>query len=146
MRIISGDLKGRRFNPPVKIPARPTTDSAKEGLFNILTNIIDFESVSFLDLFGGTGSISYEMGSRGCTEIVCIEKDVTRTAFDVIFAGPPYKLDLLDQIPDEIFAAELLKPDGLFILEHNPHHNFDAHPHFKRKRNYGTTIFSIFEL
>ncbi|MBP7400017.1 MAG: RsmD family RNA methyltransferase [Chitinophagales bacterium] len=176
MRIISGNLKGRRFNPPVKIPARPTTDSAKEGLFNILTNIIDFESVSFLDLFGGTGSISYEMGSRGCTEIVCIEKDVksvnfirqtatefqlpitviqmdvfeymrsTRTAFDVIFAGPPYKLDLLDQIPDEIFAAELLKPDGLFILEHNPHHNFDAHPHFKRKRNYGTTIFSIFEL
>ncbi len=176
MRIISGNLKGRRFSPPAKIPARPTTDFAKEGLFNILANTVDFETVSFLDLFGGTGSISYEMGSRGCKEIVCVEKDLTsvnfirktasefalpvnvmqmdvfeymrstRSAFDIIFAGPPYKLELLDQIPDEIFEVHLLNPGGIFILEHNPDHNFDAHPHFKRKRNYGTTIFSIFEL
>lgn len=174
MRIISGNLKGRRFNPPAKIPARPTTDFAKEGLFNMLANHLDFESAGFLDLFGGTGSISYEMASRGCTDIVCVERDAvsvrfikqtaeqlqipvnvlqmdvfeyirsTKRTFDIIFAGPPYKLEILDEIPDEIFGAGLLNQAGLLILEHNPDHKFDTHSRFIRKRNYGTTIFSIF--
>jgi 16S rRNA (guanine(966)-N(2))-methyltransferase RsmD len=82
MRIISGKFGGRRINPPAKMPhTRPTTDIAKEGLFNILQNRIDFEDIKTLDLFGGTGSISYELASRGAAELTIIEKDTTMHAF-----------------------------------------------------------------
>jgi len=175
MRIVGGSLKGRRFYPPKNIPARPTTDFAKEGLFNILTNQIDFSEISFLDLFGGTGSLSYEIASRGCENIVIVEKDAksarfinqqkdefqlpiqvlqmdvftylhgVNQQFELIFAGPPYPLPNLATIPDEVFAADCLTSKGWLILEHNPNHNFDSHPMFLKKRNYGTTIFSIFE-
>jgi len=75
MRIIGGTLKGRRFNPPAKNwPTRPTTDYAKEGLFNILTNHFDFEDLKVLDLFGGTGSHSYEFISRGCEDVTYVDK------------------------------------------------------------------------
>ena len=76
MRIISGIHGGRKFNPPAKMPhTRPTTDIAKEGLFNIIQNNLDIESLKVLDLFGGTGSISYELASRGAADITTIEKD-----------------------------------------------------------------------
>jgi len=74
MRIVSGSLKGRRFSPPSNFKARPTTDFAKENIFNVLNNMIDFEDVSVLDLFSGTGSISLEFASRGCSRIVSVEK------------------------------------------------------------------------
>ncbi len=75
MRVIGGELKGRKFNPPAdNWPTRPTTDYAKEGLFNILTNQFDFEELKALDLFGGTGSHSYEMISRGCKDVTYVEK------------------------------------------------------------------------
>jgi 16S rRNA (guanine(966)-N(2))-methyltransferase RsmD len=75
MRIIGGKFKGRRFTPPAdKWPTRPTTDFAKEGLFNILNNQIDFEDVKMLDLFGGTGSHSYEFVSRGCEDVTYVDK------------------------------------------------------------------------
>ena len=75
MRIISGDLGGRRINPPAKMPyTRPTTDIAKEGLFNILQNQLGFENLKTLDLFGGTGSISYELASRGVPDLTVVEK------------------------------------------------------------------------
>ncbi len=176
MRIIGGKNKGYHFQPPKVMPARPTTDFAKEGLFNIIQNNFDFEEVKFLDLFGGTGSISYEMASRGCTDLTCVELDRMMVKFiqgncdklkisdhiqvipqdvfrfmlsciekyDLIFAGPPYPLPNLDTIPDRLFERELLAPGGWFILEHNPNHHFDEHPKFLKKRNYGTTIFSIF--
>lgn len=73
MRIISGSLKGKRFYPPKNIPARPTTDFAKEALFNILNNHFDFQAVKFLDLFAGTGSLDMEMFSRGCTDITSVD-------------------------------------------------------------------------
>lgn len=73
MRIIRGKFKGRRFNPPDNIPTRPTTDFAKEGLFNILENYFSLEEISFLDLFCGTGNISYEMVSRGCDHITSVD-------------------------------------------------------------------------
>ncbi len=73
MRIISGYLKGRRLNPPANLPVRPTTDMAREGLFNILNNIIDFEEVDVLDLFTGIGSIAFEFVSRGCKNVTCID-------------------------------------------------------------------------
>ena len=177
MRIIGGEFKGRRFNPPAKNwPTRPTTDFAKEGLFNILNNQFDFSEMKVLDLFGGTGNHSYEFISRGCTDVTYVDKFpgcvtfVQKTAeslnitssiriikgdvfkfiqhnaalFDYIFAGPPYPLPTLDTIPDRIFEKEMLKPDGWFVLEHNPNHNFQNHPHYFQERNYGTTIFSFF--
>jgi 16S rRNA (guanine(966)-N(2))-methyltransferase RsmD len=75
MRIISGTFKGRKFIPPAKNwPTRPTTDFAKEGLFNILENRLQFEEISMLDLFGGTGSHSYECISRGCRDVTYVDK------------------------------------------------------------------------
>ncbi|MEM0992169.1 MAG: RsmD family RNA methyltransferase [Bacteroidota bacterium] len=177
MRIISGKFRGRRFYPPAdKWPTRPTTDFAKEGLFNILQNRIDFESTKMLDLFGGTGSHSYEFISRACSDVTYVDKfpgcirfvkktakelaiedairvvrmdvfkfmDYTSEQFDYIFAGPPYPLPNLDSIPDEIFKHQLLKAEGLFVLEHNPNHNFEQHTHFQEVRNYGKTMFSFF--
>ena len=73
MRIISGKYRGRAINPPKNLRARPTTDFAKENLFNILTNLVDFEQCDVLDLFAGTGSISYEFASRGAKSITSVE-------------------------------------------------------------------------
>lgn len=73
MRIISGSHKGRTINPPSNLPVRPTTDYAKTALFNILNNYIDFENISVLDLFSGTGNISFEFSSRGAKEIVSVD-------------------------------------------------------------------------
>lgn len=81
MRVISGFLKGRQFDPPASFRSRPTTDFAKENLFNYLNNIMDWDEVSALDLFGGTGSISYELVSRGCKDVVCVEKYAKHTEF-----------------------------------------------------------------
>ena len=75
MRIISGKYKGRHINPPKNFKARPTTDFAKENLFNILNNNFDFSELSVLDLFSGTGSISYEFASRGCKSVISIESN-----------------------------------------------------------------------
>lgn len=175
MRIIGGNLKGIRFEPPKNIPTRPTTDFAKEGLFNTLNNYYNFDNIKVLDLFGGTGSISYEFASRGCKDITTVEifpkcvEFIKQTAakqkldaikvlrmdvfdyiktsnlkFNVIFAGPPYPLPNLATIPDLVFENDLVEGEGWFILEHNPNHNFEKHPHYVKNKNYGTTIFSIF--
>lgn len=73
MRIISGTHKGRKINPPKKLPVRPTTDMAKESLFNILNNYYYFDAISVLDLFAGTGNISFEFASRGTTKITAVD-------------------------------------------------------------------------
>ena len=75
MRIISGSLKGRRITAPKKLPVRPTTDRSKEALFNILTNWVEFSEIRVLDLFSGTGNISYEFGSRGVNDIVAVDQN-----------------------------------------------------------------------
>jgi 16S rRNA (guanine966-N2)-methyltransferase len=176
MRIISGTLGGRKINPPANMPyTRPTTDIAKEGLFNILQNNLDFEALKTLDLFGGTGSISYELASRGVPDLTIVEKDVqmfafikktaetlqlqnfklvksdvfkyiqsTDQQFDFIFAGPPYALQNIDDLPTQVFQKKLLKENGWFVLEHTPRNDYETFPHFKMARNYGTTIFSFF--
>ncbi|HEY8387900.1 MAG TPA: RsmD family RNA methyltransferase, partial [Parasegetibacter sp.] len=147
MRIIGGELGGRKVNPPAKMPfTRPTTDIAKEGLFNILENNISLEGITTLDLFGGTGSISYELASRGAGNLTIVEKDPTMAGFiektkstlgldnltvvksdvfrfiqqcnrqyDMIFAGPPYALQTIDEIPKLIVEKNLLLPGGWFI-------------------------------
>ena len=176
MRIIAGIHGGRRISPPAKMPyTRPTTDIAKEGLFNILQNNLEFAALKVLDLFGGTGSISYELASRGAPDITVVEKDnqmydfIKKTAlqlefenfrpvksdvfrfinstseqYDLIFAGPPYALATIDDLPVKIFEKGLLKPKGWFVLEHTPRNDYKKFPHYKTERNYGTTIFSIF--
>jgi 16S rRNA (guanine966-N2)-methyltransferase len=75
LRIIGGKYRGRKIEPPANFKARPTTDFAREGLFNILNNRVDFEAISVLDLFAGTGSISYEFASRGVPVVHLVEKD-----------------------------------------------------------------------
>jgi len=80
LRIIGGKYKGRRIKPHSNFKARPTTDFAREGLFNILNNRVDFESVSVLDLFSGTGSISYEFASRGANIVHLVDKDLKHIA------------------------------------------------------------------
>ena len=75
MRVIGGKLKGLRLNPPAKLPVRPTTDQAKEALFNILQNKLEFENIRVLDLFSGTGNISIEFASRGVPAITCVDRD-----------------------------------------------------------------------
>jgi 16S rRNA (guanine966-N2)-methyltransferase len=176
MRIISGSLGGRRIHPPANMPyTRPTTDIAKEGLFNILQNQLDFEELKTLDLFGGTGNISYELASRGVNDLTIVEKDqqmfsfIKKTAkalelenlkvirsdvfrfieqcgekFDFIFAGPPYALQNIDDLPKRIFEKQLLNEGGWFVLEHTPRNNYETFLHFNSARNYGTTVFSIF--
>ncbi len=176
MRIITGKYGGRKINPPSKMPhTRPTTDVAKEGLFNIIENNISIEGITALDIFGGTGNISYELASRGAADLTIVEKDPKMCEFikkkieelhiengrvekndvfrflencdqkfDLIFAGPPYALKNIDDLPRIIRERKLLKPGGWFILEHTPANNYENELLFKAMRNYGTTVFSIF--
>lgn len=81
MRIITGQFKGRHFDIPRTFKARPTTDFAKENIFNVLNGYIDFDGITVLDLFSGTGSISLELISRGCKEVVSVEKDRDHARF-----------------------------------------------------------------
>lgn len=81
MRIISGKYGRRRFYVPGNITARPTTDMARENLFNVLNNIVDFEGLTALDLFSGTGAISFELLSRGCASVTSVEKASTQYNF-----------------------------------------------------------------
>jgi 16S rRNA (guanine966-N2)-methyltransferase len=175
MRIVGGQYKGRVFKPGKNFRARPTTDVAKESLFNILTNRYDFEDINVLDLFSGTGSISYEFASRGCNHITLVESDFvhfkfitqtliqlqtksvypvktdvfhfikkSREKYDLIFADPPYELKELKDIPDFIFSSDILKPEGLLILEHPKSYKFSSHPRFEEQRHYGSVHFSFF--
>jgi len=203
MRIITGKYKGRHFDIPRTFKARPTTDFAKENLFNVLTAYVDFEGAAALDLFAGTGSITLELLSRGCAPVVCVELDrdhhrfirqcimklqgdangqrsmvncqrskvngqcirgdvfrfvkSCRHQFDFIFADPPYALKELATIPDLILGApnadpsqltprpSLLKPGGVFVLEHGSDHDFSNHPHLVDHRQYGSVNFSLFQ-
>jgi 16S rRNA (guanine(966)-N(2))-methyltransferase RsmD len=177
MRIIAGKYGGRRIHPPTNMPyTRPTTDIAKEGLFNILQNRVQIEGAKTLDLFGGTGCISYELASRGAADLTIVEKDVQMLAFikknidllkidnahvlqmdvfqylntctqqyDIIFAGPPYALNTIDDLPRIIVERKLISEVGYFVLEHTPRNDYKKFPGYSFERNYGTTIFSFFE-
>ena len=224
MRIITGKYKGRHFDIPRSFKARPTTDFAKENIFNVLVQYVDFEGTTALDLFSGTGSISLELLSRGCQQVISVELDrdhhrfITdcigklgwkveggrwrentsspdisspdispstlrpspstfhpspstlhpirgdvfryikscKQQFDFIFADPPYALKELPQIPDLILGtaeansslftlhSSLLKPEGIFVLEHGKDYDFSQHPHFLEHRSYGSVNFSLF--
>lgn len=176
MRIIGGIHKGRRLNPPKSLPVRPTTDLAKESLFNILNNRVDFEGIQVLDLFAGTGNITFEFASRGAEKVIAVDisfrnlkyiKEVSVSLdmpaiktvkgnvlrllpgfyenFDIIFADPPYDLKELGSLPDLVLGLNLLKKDGIFILEHDDRFDFSGLAFFQENRHYGKVNFSFFK-
>ncbi len=102
MRIISGKYKGRRISAPNNITARPTTDFAKEGLFNLLNNRIDFEGIDVLDLFSGTGSISFEFASRDCNSVISIEQNERHCAF-IRKVCSELKIETLQLLKTDVF-------------------------------------------
>jgi 16S rRNA (guanine966-N2)-methyltransferase len=104
MRIIGGKFKGRRFYPPAdKWPTRPTTDFAKEGLFNMLNNRLDFEDIKALDLFGGTGNHAYELISRGCSNVTYVDKFPPCLAFVKKIAMDLGITDLIRIVKADVF-------------------------------------------
>ena len=168
MRIISGKYGKRRFDVPSNIKARPTTDFARENIFN-------FEGLKALDLFAGTGAVSMEFASRGCSRVVSVEnypvqfkfiKKVAETLgadevevirgdvfkyipscsekFDLIFADPPYDMKNFESIPSLVLENDLLNDGGIFIMEHPRNFNFSTLPLFSEHRVYGSVNFSIF--
>ncbi len=176
MRIIRGKYGHRRFSVPTNITARPTTDFARENIFNVIENMIDIEGIAALDLFAGTGAISFELLSRGAAAVTTIEKAPTqirfiekvaaqlnernlrllrgdvfkyldtapKRAFDFVWADPPYDMPRFEEVPERILASDILRPGGLFIIEHSRMRNFSALPHFHSHRAYGSVNFSLF--
>jgi len=177
IRIISGKYKGRRISAPKNLPIRPTTDRAKEALFNILQNRVYIPSMEILDLYSGSGSIAYEFASRGARHITAVDKNYqvvkfikkistefefpiqvikkdvlkflekTTEKYDFIFADPPYDLDpeILQKTIHMIFEKDLLKNNGIFVLEHKEQLDFSHDPRFVEKRKYGISVFSFFQ-
>ncbi|MFN4084234.1 MAG: RsmD family RNA methyltransferase [Bacteroidia bacterium] len=175
MRIISGNNKGAIIKAPAGLPVRPTTDRAKESLFNILSCTVNFNEISVLDLFSGTGNIAYEFASRGAKEIICVDihhqciqfikqistkfgfniKAIKSDAFafikscnlkfDIIFADAPYALPAIKEIPYFVQQKKILKHGGLLIIEHASSLNFSNEPSFAEVRKYGQSSFSFFK-
>ncbi len=172
MRIISGTHKGRKITTANNLPVRPTTDKAKEALFNILNNRYYFENKNMLDLFSGTGNIAFEFASRGVTKIIAIDNNpvciqsIRNTAenfklnvstaqsdaikyiqncnkqFDFVFADPPYDYTRYEELKTIIIKKEIIKKDGILIIEHDKNTMFSDENTEVRK--YGTIYFSIF--
>lgn len=175
MRIIGGIHKGKRIDVVKGLPVRPTTDFAKEALFNILYNKIDFEGAEILDLFSGTGNIALECASRGA-QVTAIDMhfgcvkflsdtakklDLTITTFksdvfkflathhksyDVVFADPPYDLENITDIHKYVFDNNMLKANGWLILEHGPKTKLESLTNFIEHRKYGNVNFSFFQM
>ncbi len=174
MRIISGIYGGRRLSPPKNITARPTTDFAKESLFNLLNNRMDPEGIDMLDLFAGTGGIGIECVSRGAREVTAVEiahvqqnwiiscckqlgiKNLSVIRGDVFkfLSACRTRYDLifadppyaLDRI-EEIpdLTLGLLKKDGWLVIEHGKDTDFTSHPNHIETRSYGSVHFSFFQ-
>ena len=175
MRIISGYLKGRVLPKNSKLKARPTTDKAKESLFNILNFQVDYQEIKVLDLFSGTGNISFEFISRGVKDITAVElrydhfkhiqrvnnelktnlkiikSDVfkylknTEETFDLIFADPPFDMENFEIVLQAILDAKIVNNGGTLIIEHGPRVNFSKAEAFEELRSYGKVNFSFFQ-
>jgi 16S rRNA (guanine966-N2)-methyltransferase len=174
MRIVSGKWKGKRIVAPKNLPTRPTTDFAKEGLFNILNNRFFFDDLRVLDLFAGTGNIAYEFASRGAGEITCVDQNKgcmrfigemaddlganiqpvqldawlfvqkTTTSYDIVFADPPYDWDKHEALAEAIIQKGFLKEGGEAIIEHSADTDLSHLPGFFEHRKYGHVHFSFF--
>jgi len=174
MRIVSGKWRSKRITAPKNLPTRPTTDFAKESLFNVLNNRFDFEETRVLDLFSGTGNISYEFASRGTLDLIAVDqnRNCTRfitatsealdagihvvqadalqyvrrasTSFDLIFADPPYDWERYEDLAKAIIDLGLLREGGEAILEHSDQTDLSHLPGFFAHRRYGHVNFSFF--
>jgi len=174
MRIISGNHKGRRISAPKNLPVRPTTDRAKEALFNILENRYNLNGKKILDLFSGTGNISFEFSSRCSASITSVDKNVkcinfikeisneyqfniktiqsdsikfikkTQDKFDIIFVDPPYNYSKYQELKDLIIQDNLINDHGCLIIEHDKNTIFEDKNIELRK--YGNVHFSLFSL
>jgi len=125
MRIISGKYKGRRLVAPKKLPVRPTTDFAKEALFNILNNHYHFNEINVIDLFAGTGSISYEFASRGSTNITAVDQDygcihfINKTAGELDLPIHTIKSDVFKFLNNTKNQATVIFADPPYAMEQN---------------------------
>ena len=146
MRIITGKYKGRHFEVPRTFKARPTTDFAKENLFNVLRAYVvtvekDRRHFAFIEQCRRTlGDSAWQ---PLCGDVL---KFVERCAepFDLVFADPPYALPELPELPERVLGSKLLAPGALFVLEHGKTQDFSAHPAFLEHRTYGSVNFSFF--
>lgn len=174
MRIITGKYKGRHFEVPRTFKARPTTDFAKENIFNVMMGYIDFEGAEALDIFAGTGSITLELLSRGCDNVISVELDRDHSNFirqcvakldiknHTLIRNDAFKfMKICKKQFDFVFAdppyalttlseipdkaLPLLKDDGILVLEHGKQNDFSDHPSFVEHRSYGSVNFSIFK-
>lgn len=125
MRIISGSHKGRQIFPDKSFSARPTTDFAKENIFNVLTNYIEIEGIHTLDLFSGTGSISYEFASRGASEIISVEQNYKHYAF-IKRMTEELKFDKIIVYKADVFlACKKLQGRKFDVIFADPPYNLD---------------------
>lgn len=157
------------------MPVRPTTDFAKEALFNVLNNRYEYSEIKVLDLFAGSGNISYEFVSRGVKDICSVDQDAScikfinkistelganircihaevskylgrqSHSFDVIFMDPPYDYANYRAIIQVIIQKKLIKENGLLVVEHDRSQNFEDMPAFSEMRKYGKVHFSFFQ-
>ena len=155
MRIITGKYKGRHFEVPRSFSARPTTDFAKENLFNVLQAYIDFDEAPTalsVELDGRHHRLIKQfLDKLQDTTALPVRGDVfqylakCREQFDFIFADPPYVLPQIPELPDIVLSRNLLKEGGLFVLEHGKTNDFSQHPRFVEHRSYGSVNFSFFQ-
>lgn len=125
MRIIGGRLKGKTIFPPNGYKARPTTDFAKEGLFNILDNEYEFDGLKVLDLFGGTGAISYEFASRGAGRVYCVEMLPMHASF-IKSQASAFKLDNLTVVRHNVFDFIDICTEHFDIIFADPPYSIDG--------------------
>ena len=174
MRIVSGKWRSKRITAPKNLPTRPTTDFAKESLFNVLNNRFDFEEIRVLVLFSGTGNISYEFASRGTVDLTAVDQNrncarfitatsdaldagihvvqadamqyVRRasTSFDLIFADPPYDWAHHESLVKSILDIGLLSEGGEAVIEHSNQTDLSNLPGFIAHRKYGHVNLSFF--
>jgi 16S rRNA (guanine(966)-N(2))-methyltransferase RsmD len=138
MRIIGGSLKGKRIQAPNNLPVRPTTDFAKEALFNILNNRVEFDELNAMDLFCGTGNLSYELASRGCESIVSVDKNfkciqfVSKTSNELNLKISTIKSDVFSWLKRKSSTPKnLIVADPPYDLPH-----IDAIPHLVFENNW----------
>lgn len=175
IRIISGKYRSRIISAPSYLPVRPTTEYAREALFNILTNKFDLTQCEALDLFCGIGGVTMEFLSRGTRKVDAVDKNpkcvqfVQQTAeklgtedlkvfrsgvttfigfckstYDIIFADPPFDKDSTQLLPGLIFEHNLLKENGLLVVEHGERQDLSKIEGFVEMRKYGSVCFSLF--
>jgi 16S rRNA (guanine966-N2)-methyltransferase len=126
VRIISGARKGKRISAPGSLPVRPTTDFAKEALFNILRNHVDFPDITVLDLFAGTGNISYEFASRGAADILAIDSNPACIKF-IIHTAQQLEFHMLKAMRSDVFHF-LSKSSSVWdIIFADPPFDFERH-------------------